>query len=224
MKKLLALFLMVLAFALPAFSEDSVVEGGYAAPAPAEKTEYPPLPDDPMLVNAVEIAHRIDLLAESRLFMANFNYAGAPQEMIDAVSAGDHTRPVRAFHLPGDELIRAIGSGMDFTRPELLRDLVGELPELLWGRREDAELSLLGLLSRFKVFAHDAQGCGLYVLLYREAAPVIVTWYAQLGAVSMAAQFMPIEGLEQVADASAMSDWFKAQSMLDVVFEEVPLQ
>lgn len=239
-------FLMLLCamlLAVPAMAEDaaptvtpepdSVVEGGYEAPAtptPVPTPEPPPLPDDPMLQNVVEIAQRIDILAENELFMSQYNYGMATDEQIEAVSYGDHTRPARAFHLSGQTLIDGLYAGaaeadmLDFTRPELLDDLVSELPELLWGRREETELSLLTVLARYKVFALEREpGCGLFFLLYENAAPVLVTWIAGNGCVDTGAWFMPDEALAAVSTAEEMSAWFAEMGMPAVTFEEVPL-
>ncbi len=214
----------------PAKQADSVVEGGIATPTPTPRPELPPLRDDAMVINLVEISQRIDLLAKNERFMGAFNFAALADEDIARLTRGDHTRPRVVYHVSGDQLIQGLYAGqdassmLDFTRPELLRDLVGELPEMLWGRRESAELSMLSHLARFKVFAApEKSGCGLYMLLYEDATPIVVSWYAQQGAVEMAAFFMPIAELEAVASADDMAAWFAAQGMPEVVFEEVPL-
>lgn len=237
MKRFLML-LCVMLFAFPALAEeaastsapDSIVEGGYSAPAPVPTPELPPLRDDPLLQNVVEIAQRIDILSQSELFMRQYTYGRVSKEQVEAIAYGDHTRPSRAFHLSGQTLIDALYAGMepeqmlDFTRPELQRDLVEELPEILWGRREAIELSILSVLARYKVFAlEDAQGCGLFFLLYEDAAPIMVTWTAERGCVDAAAFFMPDEALAAVNDAEALSAWFTAKGMPSVAFEEVPL-
>lgn len=244
MKRIL-LLMCALLLALPAFAEEaaptaeptpsptpnSIVEGGYEAPAtptPVPTPEPPPLRDDPVLLHVVEIAHRIDILAENERFMSYWTVVS--EEQIEAVSYGSHVRPVRVFHLNGQNLIDALYAGadpsqmLDFTRPELRRDLVGELPELLWGRREDAEMSLLSHLARYKVFAMPgAQGCGLFFLLYEDACPVMVTWEASNDCMDVAAFFMPDDGLAAVTTVEEMSAWFAGMGMPAVTFEEVPL-
>ena len=242
MKRLLFLLVMVLMIC-PALAEeavptvtpepDSVVEGGYNAPAtstPVPTPEPPPLRNDPLLLNAVEIAHRIDILAENEVFMSYYTYGMVNDAQIEAVSYGDHTRPARAFHLKGQTLIDGLYAGaaeaemLDFTRPELMNDLVSELPEILWGRREENELSLLTLLARYKVFAmEEAHGCGLFFLLYEDGSPVLVTWFAGNGCVNAGAWFMPDEALAAVTTAEEMSAWFAGRGMPSVAFEEVPL-
>lgn len=212
---------------------DSVVEGGYEAPAtptPVPTPEPPPLRDDPLLQNVVEIAHRIDILAENEAFMFQYTYGMVNEEQIEAVSYGDHSRPARAFHLNGQALIDALYAGtdrvdmLDFTRPELLSDLVGELPEILWGRREDAELSILNMLARYKVFAlEEAQGCGMFFLLYEEGSPVLVTWMAVNGCVDASAFFIPDDELAAATNAEMVADWFAGKGMPTVPVEEVPL-
>lgn len=242
MKRLMTLLLCLL-LALPALAEelptptpapvsDSIAEG-YVAPAtptPAPTPELPPLREDPVLQNIVEIAHRIDLLSESRLFRAHYISSAVTQDMIERVAYGDHGRPARVFHLNGQQMIDALQADvepsqqLDFTRPELLRDLVDELPELLWGIREDAERHVLTVLWRYKVFAAPgAQGCGVFFMQYEEASPVMVTWMAQDDCIKVSACFMPDDALAAVMDVQGMTDWFAAKGMPAVTFEEVPL-
>ena len=244
MKRIL-LLVCVLLLALPALAEEavptaepnpsptpnSIVEGGYEAPAtptPVPTPEPPPLRDDPVLLHIVEIAHRIDILAENERFMSYTIYAS--EEEIEAVAYGSHVRPARVFHLNGQTLIDALYAGadssqmLDFTRPELRRDLVGELPEHLWGLREDAQISLLSHLARYKVFAlPGAQGCGVFFMLYEDASPVMVTWEAYTDCMNTAAFFMPDEGLAAVTNAEELSAWFAGMGMPTVSFDEVPL-
>ena len=243
MNKLLLLLLAAM-LALPAFAEDaapiaeptpvpqtdSIVEG-YIPPAKDDSAqELPPLRDDPMLQHVVEIAHRLDLLAENKLFASYYIPVSIPTAAVEAVSYGDHTRPMKVYHLNGGVFIDALYAGADpalipdFTRTELRRDLVGELPNLLWGKREETELYLLTLLARFKIFAsNDAEGCGIFFLLYEDASPVMVTWEAYNGCVSVAAYFMPDAKLAAVSDTEAMSAWFASFGLPFVPFEEVPL-
>ena len=238
--KHLMIVLCMMLLAVPALAEDAAptptpdsVVAGYQAPAtptPTPAPELPPLRDDPMLQHVVEIAHRIDILAENERFMYYYTYEEVSREQIEAVSWGSHARPAKAYHLDGQTLIDALYAGadasqlLDFTRPELMGDLVGELPEILWGRREESELSLLALLARYKVFALEREaGCGLFLLLYEDASPVLVTWKAYNGCVEAAAVFMPDAELAAAADCQAASAWFASKGMPVVAFEEVPL-
>jgi len=195
-----------------------------ATPRPADA----PLPEDPFIANAVEIARRIELLAESSLFMAYWNDTEATQAQIDALTGGDHTLPECIYHLRGEVLTEALmqdlkpGMMIDLERVELRRELVEPLPEMLLMGRDQAERALISLLARYKVFAmEDAQGCGVLMMLYREAVPVLVTWYADQGAVRMAAWFLPDEGLAACQDAGAVSAWFALTGLPEVAFEEV---
>lgn len=246
MKRLMSLLLALgMMLTLPALAEEasptaaptstptpnSVAEG-YVAPAtptPVPTPEPPPLRDDPMLINIVEIAHRIDILAENELFRAY--YASTLEDsVVEKVTYGDHTRPAHVYHLDGQTLIDGLYAGADpsvipdFTRVELRRDLVEELPELLWGNRDATEMYLLSLLARYKVFAQPgAEGCGLFFLIYQDASPVMVTWQAYNDCVDVAAFFMPDETLAAAANAEDVSAWFAGLGMPAVAFEEVPL-
>lgn len=241
MKRILTLVCALL-LALPAFAEEAAptstptsnsVAEGYTAPAtptPAPTPELPPLRNDPMLLNVVEIAHRLDILAENDLFRSYYVAATVEESVLESVTYGDHTRPAHVYHLDGQALIDGLYAGAepsaipDFTRVELRRDLVGELPELLWGSRESSELYVLTLLARYKVFAQPgAEGCGLFFLVYEDASPVMVTWEAYNDCVDVAAFFMPDDNLAAAADAEDVSAWFAGMGFPVVPFEEVPL-
>lgn len=232
------LLLFCLLMACPVFAEDapnptpdSVVEGGYTAPAtptPVPTPEPPPLRDDPLLQHAVELASRIDLLAEDDTYRLQF--FGAYAETVKALSYGAHIRPSAAYELPGQALMDALNAGadadnaIDFTRYEFRSDLMNELLEVLSGRRESTELSCLMELARSKYFTLDAaDGCGVMILLYEEAAPVGITWVSDGGCVCMSAFFLPDETLAAAQDASAVSAWFTGVGMPTVTFQEVPL-
>ena len=241
MKRILTLVCALL-LALPAFAEEAAptatptpnsIAEGYVAPAtptPAPMPELPPLRDDPMLLNVVEIAHRIDILAENEMFLRYTFSSVVTPEMIDSVSYGDHSRPARMYQLDGQALIAALYAGVepsqrpDFGRVELRRDLVDELPELLWGRRESVELAILSTFSRYKVFAlPGAEGSGIFILQYTDASPVMVTWEGYNDCVDVSAFFMPDAALAEAADADAVSAWFAGKGLPAVAFEEVPL-
>lgn len=244
--RMILVSLCALLLVLPVFAEEdstptavsssptpnSVVEGyvAEATPTPAPTPELPPLRDDPMIQNVVEIAHRLDQLAESKLFCAYFLSSSVDASVLEAVSYGDHTQPVKAYYLDGQAFIEALYAGADpadipdFTRFELRRDLVSDLPELLWGNRDTYELYALSMLARYKVFAlPDMEGCGLFFLQYQDASPVMVTWEGYNGCVDVGGFFMPDEALAAVTDAEGMTAWFASFGMPEVTFEEVPL-
>lgn len=238
MKRLLAGVLALLACLCWAYAETATPRPDVLATPEGERrlittaTPRPtdaPLPADGFYANAVEIARRIDLLAESSVFMANCDYTYSSKAEIEAVSGGDHTTPARIYALNAEALTEALFGNMpegavlpDLERPELRRDLMEQLPDILRGQREEQELSLISLLHRFKVFAwEDAQGCGLLVMLYEDAVPVLVTWYADNGAVCMSASFLPDEALSACESAQQVSDWFAGKGLPPAAFEEV---
>lgn len=199
-----------------------------ATPRPTDA----PLPADPFMANAIEIARRIDLLAESSLFIYSWDYSGATQAQLEAVSGGDHTNPVRVYEMTGEGMLEALsaiapeGSTLpDLSRAELRRDLVNALPDMLLGDRPDEELSLIHLLWRYKVFACEGvEGCGMLLMLYEGATPVALTWYADQGAVSMSACFMPDDALAACQSAEEAAAWFAGKGLPAVTFEEVEWQ
>lgn len=245
MKKVLLLSLLLCLLLLPAMAEDmpeaTVTPAPTEAPAQPEATggdAHPmmddgvtptprpteaPLPEDPFLARVVEISRRMDMLSESTQFMWKYDYSYSSQEQIEAVAGGDHRIPAQIFHLDGEQLIDLFaGSGMDFTRPELLRSLVDELPMMLLGGGDEQSLYLTSRLARSVTFAFDTrEKCGVYVLLYTDATPVMCPWTADGGAVQVSAWFMPDEALAACESAEEVSAWFMAKGMPAAAFEEV---
>lgn len=196
-----------------------------ATPRPADA----PLPEDSFLGNAVEIARRLDLLAESSVYFEYCNRSNATQERWDAVTRGDHTTPSRVFSLSGETLLMGLTGGnpasspwFDLSRPELRRDMVGTLPDMMFIGMDTEDVRLIKMLARYKVFASDMEdSCGLLVMLYDGGTPIVLYWYADQGAVSISAFFMPDEVLEACGSAEDVSAWFARMNMPVVAFEEV---
>lgn len=196
-----------------------------ATPRPADA----PLPEDTFLGHAVEIARRLDLMAESSVYYYYCNRTDATRERWDAVSRGDHTTPARIFSLSGGELRRGLTGGdpenapwFDLTRPELRRDIVGTLPEMMFIGMDREDVSLIKMLARYKVYASDVpDDCGLLIMLYTDGTPIVCYWYSNAGAVSISAFFIPDAALEACVTVEDVSAWFAALGMPQVSFEEV---
>lgn len=196
-----------------------------ATPRPADA----PLPEDTFLGHAVEIARRLGLMAESHVYYSYCNRSGATRERWEAVSRGDHTTPACIFSLSGTELISGLTGGnpesapwFDLTRPELRRDIVGTLPDMMFIGMDKEDVSLIKMLARYKIYAADVpDDCGLLIMLYEEGTPIVCYWYSNAGAVSISAFFMPDEALGACATTGDVSAWFAALGMPVVHFEEV---
>lgn len=196
-----------------------------ATPRPADA----PLPEDVFIGNAVEIARRMDMLAKSGTFYDYCNRSDADKELWDAVSRGDHTMPARIYALSGENLVAALmtgapegAAGPDLTRADIRSDLVASLPDVFLVGRDNEEVLVIQSLGRFKVFAADIpEGCGLMLMLYEDAVPVIGYWYTDRGAVSVSAYFLPDETLAACDSPEAASAWFQMMGMPAAAFEEV---
>lgn len=247
MKKLLICVMLMLCCALGAQAEAiaeeptpsptrvpdmiAVPEGTARETATPRPTDAP-LPEDPFMAHAIEISRRIELLARSRSFLFHYEFSNLTWEQIDDLTRGDHPNPVRIFEMTGDAMLTALsaaapeGSVMpDLSRVELRRDLVSDLPEMLMTELTFDEQSLLYTLWRVKVFAcADAEGCGLMTLLYEDAVPVLVMWYADRGAVSMSACFMPDDVLAACTTAEQVAEWFASRGLPEAAFREVDWQ
>lgn len=243
MRKWLILLLAVLLCAAPACAETPdaaptatpvpdlvAVAEGESRPA-ATPTPHPydsALPEDVFMANAIEIARRIDLLADNELFIWNFA-STLNEAVLDKVSAGDHTWPKVVYALDGHAFWEAMYAGapegsavLDLTRPEIRRDLVWPLSHMLLGQRAADEMSLIHLLSRYKVFACErGDAFGAMFLLYDNAVPILLAWYADAGAVAITASFLPDDALNACASAEEISAWMMTRGLPWVAVEEV---
>ena len=196
-----------------------------ATPRPADA----PLPEDPFLYHAVEIARRVDMLAKSGPFYAYCNTMQVSRTVWDAVSRGDHTTPSHIYSLSGETLLLGLTGGdpdaapwFDLSRVELRRDMVSTLPDMMLIGMDNEVVNCVHLLARFKVYASDMpDACGLLVMLYEDATPMVLYWYSDSGAVQVSAFFMPDEMLEVCTCAEDVSAWFASLNMPLVAFEEV---
>lgn len=195
-----------------------------ATPRPADA----PLPEDPFLGHAVEIARRMDLMAKSSVYFQYCNRSDATPERWEAVTRGDHTTPVHIFSLSGEELRNGLTGGpenapwLDLSRTEIRRDIVASLPDMMFAGMETDDVRLVQMMGRYKIFAADVpDDCGLLVMLYEDATPVICFWYSNQGAVSISAFYMPDPALEACASPEEVAVWFAQMNMPLVRFEEV---
>lgn len=196
-------------------------------PAPTPRPTDAPLPEDPFLYHVVEISRRIGLLAESDKFMLHTIMVAAYWTTdYEHLTGGDHQLPQRMYSLDGAELVAALtGNGsvqIENVSAAVRNRMVNDLPQWLWGQWSEKEQQVLGTLARYKTFAMDLpESCGVYILLYQDAVPVMLTWYAENGAVCMSAWFMPDEALEKCASAADVSAWFVQKGMPAVNYKEV---
>ncbi len=199
-----------------------------ATPSPT----YAPLPQYEFLGNAVEIARRLGLLAGSGPYYTYCNRSGATQEQWDFVTRGDHTTPARIFALSGETLVAGLTGGnleaapfFDLSDVHLRRDLMATLPDMMFQGMDREIVSCCKSLARYKIYAADAPGtCGLLVMLYADATPIVLHWYADAGAVCIVAFFMPDAALEACQTAEDVSAWFAGLRLPVVAFEEVTVQ
>lgn len=212
------------------------VPGVVAVPEGESRPEVTPtphpygsaLPEDVFMANAIEIARRIDLLADNEMFMWNFA-SGVDEAVVDKVTAGDHTWPRAVYAMDGHALWASMYAGapegsavLDLSRPEVRRDLVWPLSDMLVGQRAADEMALIHLLARYKVFACErGEEFGAMFLLYDNAVPILLVWYSDAGAVAISASFLPDDALYACQTAEEVSLWLMKRGLPMVVVEEV---
>ncbi len=196
-----------------------------ATPRPADA----PLPEDVFIGHAIELARRVDMLAESSVYFTYNNLANVSEECWELVSRGDHTTPSRIFSLSGEALHQVLTGGdeqsatwFDLSRPELRRDMVHALISMMQMKLDSDAHMATSFLARAKVFVWDGpDSCGFLVLLYEDAVPAVISWYSDQGALQMSAYLLPDEALEACVSAEDVAAWFESWNMPRVTFEEV---
>lgn len=165
--------------------------------------------ENTLLRYAVELGWELDALAEDE--ERSKQYTADPEilEMVRSYGAGSHDKPceVRAVNL--DDALEMMPEEYRSLPENVQRQLLNALPRLL----VQASINTYGvkavvantiLRANVTFAAEQAEGQGLWVLLYEDAASVAVSWYAENGAVHMEASFLP-EGMDTMLDTRAIA-------------------
>lgn len=179
MKKLTLLLLMTFLLMMP------------AAYAEGENT---------ILRYAVELGRKLDALAEDEEIAAQYTYNEETLAIIRAYGAGDHNVPMQVQAIVLDDLLPLMQAEVEGLPDAAMRQIQNMLPNIV----KQSMISAYGVntlvassivRSETTFAAPDAEGQGLWVMIYEDAAPVGIAWYAENGAVHMAAAFLPEDAL-----------------------------
>jgi len=167
--------------------------------------------ENTLLRHAVELGRELDALAEDE--ERSKQYTADPEilEMVRSYGAGSHDKPceVRAVNL--DDALEMMPEEYRSLPENVQRQLLNALPRLLvqasintYGVKAVVANTILRTSVTFAAKSNAARG--IWFLMYDDAAPVAVAWYAENGAVHMEASFMPeaiVEGIDTRVIAAA---------------------
>lgn len=182
----------------------------------------PALAENSLANRAVELAAACDALAEDEAYISAMIGSGNSKmiTLIESWAAGSHDQPELVVRVDTANLLKDMMAlyGMDsqdewpdITVQALNRRMTMSLPSMFNATQGAETLAASTAATSSVIFASDAQGSGLFVLLYENAVPVMAAWYAENGAVSMQATFMAQEELAACQSVEDIAAWLKEQ-------------
>lgn len=199
MKKILSMLLIVLLII-------TGTAGAEAAPTLAER--------------ASALAAEMAALAADETTVTLRGASGALLGLLGEWVQGDHTQPRMILAVDTALMTNALTAGVlavSDVEDGPLREKAEEMLRLqapsllctdLLGDMGANTLAAATAAKATMIFADaEADGSGLFILLYEDATPVMVSWYAQNGAVSMSSVFLPDDGLAAVKTGGEAALW-----------------
>ena len=183
--------------------------------------------EDLLAQRAAELAARMDALAEDEAFLATMTGSEDILVTIRGWAEGSHDTPARMFRVDTVEMLgslaEVIGEGLsDASMAEMNRRLPISLPSLLCAHQGTVQLAAASICQVSEVFATQAQGSGMLMLLYEDAVPVLAAWRTENGAALMQVSFLDDTALEACTTAEQASAWLAEQGLV-LTAEAVPL-
>lgn len=187
----------------------------------------PALAEDLLAQRAAELAARMDALAEDEAFLATMTASEDILVTIRGWAEGNHDTPARMFRVDTEEMLGSlageIGGGLsDASVTELNRRLPISLPSLLCAHQGTVQLAAASICQVSEVFATQAQGSGMLMLLYEDTVPVLAVWRTENGAALMQVSFLDDTELAACTTAEQVSAWLAEQGLV-LTAEAVPL-
>ena len=183
--------------------------------------------EDLLAQRAAELAARMDALAEDEAFLATMTGSEDILVTIRGWAEGSHDTPARMFRVDTVEMLgslaEVIGEGLsDASMAEMNRRLPISLPSLLCAHQGTVQLAAASICQVSEVFATQAQGSGMLMLLYEDTVSVLAVWRTENGAALMQVSFLDDTALEACTTAEQASAWLAEQGLV-LTAEAVPL-
>lgn len=186
--------------------------------------------EESMADRAVTLVQTCDALAGDESYCsAMAASSGGIGEMLKAWAAGNHDQPRVILHADTSSVTSMLASLYGNDDVPLLSETAMEalskkypasIPSMLNATAGAETLAAATIATAGMIFASDAQGSGMLILLYDGAVPAAVTWYAENGAVSMQACFVALDALYECQTAEQVSAVL-AEHDIELTFESI---
>ena len=150
-----------------------------------------------LIVKAEALAAELDALAENEAYIKELSLEEQVVDMILGWGAGNHDTPARVLMLDFSMFMGALVQEIPAEAPEagrvMLHRSLGQVLLQAATNAGGADMVAASAVARTTTtFAAPVlNDSGVFLLLYEDATPVGVSWYAEEGAVSMTAVFLP---------------------------------
>lgn len=167
---------------------------------------------------AVELAQRIDALAENDTYLTVMFGSDKLAEKVQEIAAGEHGQQYTM--MVNVDLTGAVASFMerlavdvDISDPIVNEEITKRLNSAVLFQAIAAQgtetLAIANSITTDTMFATDEKpGGGFYLIFYGEHTPVAVTWAVENGAASLSAMFVPVAELKTCTTPQQVAEWF----------------
>lgn len=152
--------------------------------------------ENTLLRYATALGRELDELAEDDSHALHYTTEPEVLELVRSYGSGDHDRPYEVRAVMLEEMQDTLSALLEGIPEAGRRQMENMLPGMLKQSSTNSfgvnAVVANAILFKSVTFAsQDVAGQGLWILLYEDAVPVAVSWYAENGAVHMEASFIP---------------------------------
>ena len=186
---------------------------------------FPTLAEVSIPNEAVVLTAQMDRLMEDDAYLQMMIGSSAPTNPIVKLAhtwrEGDYSIPRMVVHADTSNLLQKMpelyaAAGVQTLSSKALetlnRKLPMALPSMLIGFAGSEKLAASTACSNSTVFASEAEGSGLFILLYSNGIPAMAAWRGSQGAVQMQTCFMPYDDLSACQTLADVQAWLKEHS------------
>ena len=173
--------------------------------------------EESLAARAGRLGAKLDVILKDTAYIDLLTGSAAIGDIVKAWGQEDHAVPGIILQVEtaslADQMLQQAWQLSGEAKAELSRKMPMTLASQLNAAYGTETLAAASACAVSSVFAHGAQGSGLFIILYRESMPVFVSWYAENGAVHMQAMIVADEELAVCRNADDFNAWMQDQGM-----------
>lgn len=166
---------------------------------------------------AVELAQRIDVLAENDAFLEVMFGSDKLADKVREIADGEHGQQYTMMvnvDLTGAvaSMMESLAVDVEISDPIVSEEIAKRLETAILFQAIAAQgaetMAIANSITAGTMFATDEKpGEGIYLIFYGEHTPVAVTWAVENGAASLSAMFVPVPELQACTTLQQVVEW-----------------